>query len=250
MTRNPPGGNHPPSSQNHLPRHTQRPIRPRPLDATGQRPRPHALRPRRRNPMRAPLMHQMSSALAPETLMVSKAGIFVWPCRTTPSSTQRAQAIPSFSCLTSHFSALTPSLTRPHALHPGQPRPRILPTSPNSNPFSTSYAPPAVIPASPAGTQQHPTTKPHPSHPWHPAPPNAPTPPAPPSTSSPAPTTPSTPHPNPTKPSKTPSPKPPPPPPPGSANNCRRPTTHDLHPPPSTLLSSPNSPQDPPLGRA
>ena len=48
-------------------------------------------------PKRAPLMHQMSSALAPETLMVSKAGIFVWPCRTTPSSTQRAQALPSSS---------------------------------------------------------------------------------------------------------------------------------------------------------
>ena len=40
MTTNPPGGNHPPSSQNHLPRHTQRPIRPRPPAATRQRPSP------------------------------------------------------------------------------------------------------------------------------------------------------------------------------------------------------------------
>ena len=43
-------------------------------------------------------------------------------------------------------------------------------------PVLNQLRPPAVIPASPAGTQQHPTTKPHPSHPWHPAPPNAPTP--------------------------------------------------------------------------
>ena len=43
-------------------------------------------------------------------------------------------------------------------------------------PVLNQLRPPAVIPASPAGTQQHPTTKPHPSHPWHPAPPNAPNP--------------------------------------------------------------------------
>ena len=43
-------------------------------------------------------------------------------------------------------------------------------------PVLNQLRPPAVIPASPAGTQQHPTTKPHLSHPWHPAPPNAPTP--------------------------------------------------------------------------
>ena len=104
--------------------------------------------------MRAPLMHQMAAALAPETFMVSKAGVFVWPCRTTPSSTQRAQALPSSSpslvcplpsplLHPSHFSLLWPhSFLNPSPCSSSRATATTnSATSPNSNPFSTSYAP-------------------------------------------------------------------------------------------------------------